>query len=242
MIEIKNLSRNFGAVQAVRDLSLRVAEGELYCFLGPNGAGKTTTIKILCGLLKPSSGKIRIAALDPEKEPAKVRAMIGYIPDTPFLYERLTAGEFFHFIGDLYRIPAEKIAAEREVLFRLFDLERYAGCLIRDLSHGFRQRLIYAVTFLHAPQVLFIDEPFIGLDPYSIRLIQGLLKRKAAEGMTVFLTSHILPLIEKLADRIGIMDSGRLVAEGTLDELRRTSSVDGSLDDIFLRITRQEIE
>jgi len=240
MIEIENLSKNFGPVPAVRNLSLHVAPGELYCFLGPNGAGKTTTIKIMCGLLKPSAGKIRIVGFDLERDPEKVREIIGYIPDTPFLYERLTAGEFFYFVGDLYHIPDQDVKKQRVHFFKLFGLEQYAGCLIKDLSHGFRQRLIYAVTFLHAPKVLCIDEPFIGLDPYTIRLIHDLLKQKTAEGMTIFLTSHILPLIEKLADRIGIIDDGRLVAEGNLAELRLQSAVEGPLDDVFLRLTRPE--
>lgn len=259
MIEIENLSKYFGAVQAVRDLTLKVPAGELFCFLGPNGAGKTTTIKLLCGLLRPSSGNIRVGGFDPAHEPAKVREIIGYIPDMPYLYDRLTPGEFLEFIGDLYRIPRREVKAELEYLFKLFDLGQYAACLIKDLSHGYRQRLIYAAALLHKPKVLFIDEPFIGLDPYTIRLIHDLLRRKAADGMTIFLTSHILALIEKLADRIGIMADGRLVAVGTLDELRAKSlparggaaglssqkhgdqgSVQGPLEDIFLRLTRPE--
>lgn len=240
MIEISNLSKNFGAVQAVRNLSLRVPPGELFCFLGPNAAGKTTTIKLACGLLRPTSGKIRIGGFDADQQPEQVRAIIGYIPDTPFLYERLTAAEFFEFIGDLYRIPSADLKGQRRYFFELFDLEQYAACLIKDLSHGFRQRLIYAATFLHRPRALFIDEPFIGLDPYTIRLIHNLLRQKAAEGMTIFLTSHILALIERLADRIGIIHNGRLVALGALAELRKQSARAEALEDIFLRLTRPE--
>jgi len=238
MIEIQNLSKNFGAVQAVRDLNLKVKPGELFCFLGPNGAGKTTTIKMACGLLRPSSGNIRVGGFDAVREPAKVRKIIGYIPDTPYLYDRLTPVEFYEFIGDLYGISSAQVAEEMERSFELFDLGQYAACLIKDLSHGYRQRLIYATTFLHNPQVLFIDEPFIGLDPYTIRLIHNLLKQKARENMTIFLTSHILALIEKLADRIGIIVDGRLAAGGSLEELRAQSSVQGPLEDVFLRLTR----
>lgn len=240
MIEIQNLSKNFGAVQAVRDLTLQVKPGELFCFLGPNGAGKTTTIKMICGLLRPSAGKIMVGGFDAAREPARVREIIGYIPDTPYLYDRLTPVEFYEFIGDLYGIPRRRVAAAREDAFKLFDLGQYAECLIKDLSHGYRQRLIYAATFLHNPKALFIDEPFIGLDPYTIRLIHNLLKQKAREGMTIFLTSHILALIEKLADRIGIITDGNLAALGTLAELRTKSSVQGPLEDVFLRLTRPE--
>jgi len=240
MIKIENLSKNFGAVQAVRDLTLKVPAGELFCFLGPNGAGKTTTIKIACGLLRPSSGKISVGGFDLAREPEKVREIIAYIPDTPYLYERLTPLEFFEFIGDLYKIQRREVDENRKYAFDLFGLDQYAACLIKDLSHGYRQRLIYAAAFLHKPRVLFIDEPFIGLDPYTIRLIHNLLRQKVAAGMTIFLTSHILALIEKLADRIGIIAEGRLIAVGTLEELRNQSSVQGPLEDVFLRLTRPE--
>lgn len=240
MIEVENLSKNFGAVQAVRDLTIKVKAGELFCFLGPNGAGKTTTIKMMCGLLRPSSGKIRVGGFDSAQSPAKVREIIGYIPDTPYLYERLTPVEFYEFIGDLYKIPRREVNESRASSFDLFGLGPYAACLIKDLSHGYRQRLIYAATFLHKPKALFIDEPFIGLDPYTIKLIHDLLRRKAAAGMAIFLTSHILALIEKLADRIGIIVDGCLVALGTLAELQAKSSVQGPLEDVFLRLTRPD--
>lgn len=240
MIEITNLSKNFGTVRAVRDLSLKVGAGELFCFLGPNGAGKTTTIKMMCGLLRPSSGKIVVGGHDLARDPGQVRRIIGYIPDLPYLYERLTPAEFYEFMGDLYNLPRSEVAAARDRFFELFALGQYADRLIKDLSHGYRQRLIYAATFLHKPEILFIDEPFIGLDPYTIRLIHDLLKQKAAGGATIFLTSHILALIEKLAGRIGIINAGRLVAVGTLDELRRQSSVQGPLEDVFLRLTRPD--
>ena len=240
MIEIQNLSKEFGAVQAVRDLTLKVPAGELFCFLGPNGAGKTTTIKIACGLLRPSAGKISVGGFDLAREPEKVRQIIAYIPDTPYLYERLTPLEFFEFIGDLYKIRRREVNESRKYSFDLFGLGQYASCLIKDLSHGYRQRLIYAAAFLHQPRVLFIDEPFIGLDPYTIRLIHDLLRQKVAAGMTIFLTSHILALIEKLADRIGIIAEGRLIAVGTQEELRNQSSVQGPLEDVFLRLTRPE--
>ena len=240
MIELEHVSKSFGSLEAVKDLSLSIPRGELFCFLGPNGAGKTTTIKMLCGLLRPTAGTIRIGGLDIQRDLAATRPLIGYIPDSPFLYERLTPSEFFEFIGDLYNLPRTRVLAEREAAFRLFGLEEYAHSLIKDLSHGFRQRVIYAVTFLHEPKVLFVDEPFIGLDPYSIRLIRNLLRQKAREGMTIFFTTHILALAEHLADRIGIIANGRLVALGTLDEPQKQHAGQDQLEDIFLFLTQPD--
>lgn len=238
MITIEHLTKRFGAVPAVDDLTLAVPRGELFCFLGPNGAGKTTTLKILCGLLRPDAGKARIGGRDILAEPEAVRRGIGYVPDTPFLYERLTPIEFFEFIGDLYRIPADRVNAERARYFQLFALDDYARTLIKDLSHGYRQRLIYAATLLHEPEVLFIDEPFVGLDPFTIRLLRDLLRERARAGMTIFLTTHILAFAERLADRIGILVRGRLAGLGTLAELRAHSAVDGPLEDVFLHLTQ----
>ena len=237
MIEIEHLSKTFGTVKAVQDLSLFIPKGELFCFLGPNGAGKTTTIKMLCGLLRPSSGTIRIAGIDLQKHPEPPRRFIGYIPDSPFLYERLTPTEFFEFIGDLYQIPRAETDRERKDSFHLFGLEEHSQTLIKDMSHGLRQRLIYSATFLHKPEVLFIDEPFVGLDPFTIRMIRNLLHQKAQAGMTIFMTTHILALVENIAERIGIISHGRLVALGTIEALRVQSSVQGSLEDIFLSLT-----
>lgn len=242
MIEIEHLSKTFGSVQAVHDLSLFIPRGELFCFLGPNGAGKTTTIKMLCGLLHPSGGRIRLGGIDIQKDPKTPRRFIGYIPDTPYLYERLTPTEFFEFIGDLYRIPRGDMSRERDAFFHMFGMEEYAQTLIKDLSHGFRQRLIYATTFLHNPGVLFIDEPFVGLDPLSIRMIRDLLREKARAGMTIFLTTHILAFAENLADRIGIIVGGRLTAIGNLETLRAQSAIQGTLEDVFLRLTNETDE
>lgn len=237
MIEIQNLSRQFGEQWAVRDLSLNVPAGELFCFLGPNGAGKTTTIKMITGLLRPTTGTIRIAGNDLSVDPLRVKQQIGYIPDTPYLYDRLTASEFFDFTGELYGMTASSIRDAKPALFDLFGLNEHAGHMVREMSHGLRQRLLYAVSFLHQPTVLLIDEPLIGLDPYTIRLIKDYLKRKTREGLTVFLTTHILALAEDIADRIGIIHHGRLTALGTLDQLREQSGVDGRLEDVFLHLT-----
>jgi ABC-2 type transport system ATP-binding protein len=237
MIEIENVTKRFGDKVAVRDLSLRIPRGELFCLLGPNGAGKTTTMKMLCGLLRPSAGRVLVGGLDMARDGEAIRKILGYIPDTPFLYERLTPREFMEFTGDLYRIPAARAGAEAEASFRLFGLEEHADVLIKDLSHGLRQRLVYAATFLHRPEMMLVDEPFIGLDPHSIRLIKELLREKARSGVTIVLTTHILALAEDLADRIGIIARGGLVAAGTLAELLALSRSAGDLEDIFMRLT-----
>lgn len=237
MIEIENLTKSYGEVKAVRGISLEVGQGELFCFLGPNGAGKTTTIKMLCGLLRPDQGTIRIGGLDLKKDPRAVREITGYIPDTPYLYDLLTVTEFIEFTGDIYGIQRTKLIPEMEESLTFFGLQGHRDSLIKDLSHGLRQRLVYASTFLQHPQVMFVDEPFVGLDPHSIRAIKDLLRRKVSEGMTIFLTTHILALAETLADRIGIILDGKLAAVGTLKEISEQKQIHGTLEDIFLELT-----
>ena len=236
MIEIRNLVRRFGSLTAVDNLTLTVPAGELFCFLGPNGAGKTTTIKVLTGLLRPTSGNAAVAGFDIEREPLEAKKRIGYIPDMPYLYDRLTATEYVEFVGDLYRLPRPAMRQELDRLFALLGLDEYRSVLVKDLSHGYRQRLTYAATLIHDPQVLFVDEPLIGLDPRTIRLIKDMLVRRARAGMTIFLTTHILALVEDVADRIGIIHNGRLIALGTLAKLRATHGGDG-LETLFLRLT-----
>ncbi len=236
-IEIHNLSKRFGELLAVDSLSLSIPRGEVFCFLGPNGAGKTTTIKMLCGLLRPQAGSIRIQGFDVQEHPDAVKRIAGYIPDQPYLYERLTPVEYCSFIADLYGIPPAQAQRHIEQSFQLFGLDDYRTMLIKDLSHGLRQRLVYASTFLHEPQVLFVDEPFIGLDPHSIRTIRTLLRQKASEGMTVFLTTHILALAENLADRIGIIVQGRLAVCDTPEALKARHTTQGNLEDVFMKLT-----
>ena len=236
MIEVRNLCKKYGDFTAVRNLNLSIAAGELFCFLGPNGAGKTTTIKMMCGLLRPTAGEIFIKGLPMNREAMAVRRLLGYIPDTPFLYERLTVRELLEFTAELYALDGSA-QGEIDRLLQLFTLKDQSNSLIKDLSHGMRQRLVYAATFLHKPDVLLVDEPFIGLDPHSIRLIRDLLREKARAGMTILLTTHILALAEDLADRIGIIMNGELIALGTLDELKRTSALEGKLEDVFLKLT-----
>lgn len=236
MIKINNLTKDYGKMRAVDNLCLEVPKGELFCFLGPNGAGKTTTIKILVGLLHATSGSASLNNIDIQKNPTEAKKIIGYIPDMPYLYDRLTTTEFFEFTGEIYDVPHSRIEHECYEAFKLFGLLDHRNKLVKDLSHGLKQRLIYASTLLHKPEVLFIDEPLIGLDPYTIRLIKDLLKNYARSGMTIFLTTHILALAEDIADRIGIIDNGKLTALGTLDELKSQGNGQ-DLEEIFLKIT-----
>ncbi|MBM4142387.1 MAG: ABC transporter ATP-binding protein [Lentisphaerae bacterium] len=240
MIEIRGLNKRFGRTHAVRDLDLSVPRGELFCLLGPNGAGKTTTMKILVGLLRPTSGCALIGGHDIQREPEAVKRLIGYIPDMPYLYDRLTPGEFFEFIGDLYDLPRDEVRRAMRETFALFGLLDYRSALIKELSHGMKQRLIYACTFLHDPRVLFIDEPLVGLDPHTIRLIKDMLLRKARDGVTIMLTTHILSLAEDVADRIGIVSRGRLIALGTLSELSVRAGGKRNLEESFLHLTAED--
>jgi len=240
MIEIRGLNKRFGRTHAVRDLDLSVPRGELFCLLGPNGAGKTTTMKILVGLLRPTSGCALIGGHDIQREPEAVKRLIGYIPDMPYLYDRLTPGEFFEFIGDLYDLPRDEVRRAMRETFALFGLLDYRSALIKELSHGMKQRLIYACTFLHDPRVLFIDEPLVGLDPHTIRLIKDMLLRKARDGVTIMLTTHILSLAEDVADRIGIVSRGRLIALGTLSELAARAGGKRNLEESFLHLTAED--
>ncbi|MDA0577039.1 MAG: ABC transporter ATP-binding protein [Verrucomicrobia bacterium] len=241
MIEIVDLFKHYGSVEAVRGLNLTVPQGEVFCFLGPNGAGKTTTIKILTGLMRPTRGTARIGGIDVRESPLAAKKLMGYIPDMPYLYDRLTVEETFRFTGDLYNVAPELVTARLAEYFEMFGLLEHRNMLVRELSHGMRQRLIYACTFLHDPSVLFVDEPLIGLDPYTIRLIKDLLRTKARAGMTVFLTTHILALAEDIGDRIGIIREGQLCALGSLAELRQAHDGIG-LEDIFLKLTRPAVE
>jgi ABC-2 type transport system ATP-binding protein len=224
-------------VHAVRDLTLDVPAGELFCFLGPNGAGKTTTIKMLTGLIRPDRGTARIGGFDIRTHPVEAKRIMGYIPDMPFLYEKLTPVEYLRFIGDLYDVPRPALAAGIEAGLAQFGLMEARNALVGDLSHGMRQRLLYVATFLHDPRVVFIDEPLIGLDPHSIRMIKDLLRAKARAGMTILLTTHILALAEDIADRIGIIMNGTLIALGHMAELRTQAGVTGPLEDVFLKLT-----
>ena len=240
MIEITRLVKKFGDLTAVNDITLSVARGEFFAVLGPNAAGKTTLIRILAGLLKPTAGTARIAGFDVQKEPLEARRRLAYVPDFPFLYDKLTPWEFFRFIGQLFLMEEEKIQAAGRELIPRFNLEAFVNKPIESLSHGTRQRVAIASALLHDPEVFVIDEPMVGLDPHHARVVKDILKERSLRGMTVFLSTHQLSVAEEMADRIGIIHQGKLVAVGTREELHRQSGMAGALEKTFLMLTAEE--
>ena len=240
MIRIRALTKNYGSLCAVDGLDLDIATGEFFAFLGPNAAGKTTTIKMLAGLLRPTSGTAEIDGCDLQREPEKAKALLAYVPDFPFLYDKLTSSEFMRFVGDVYGMERSAITAHTDALFEKFHLDEYRHELTENLSHGTRQRLVIASALLHDPRVLIIDEPMVGLDPMHARIVKQEFRERARAGMTVFLSTHQLSVAEELADRIGIIHRGRLIALGTVAELRALSSESGALESIFLTLIDQE--
>ena len=236
MIKAIGLTKRFGDKVAVNGVDLDVQGGEIFGFLGPNGAGKTTTIKIVCGLLRPTSGTASVGGFDIQQQPIQAKSILGYVPDEPMLYGKLSAREFLSFVADLYNVRAEQAERRAEELLRLFDLGSDADNLIEGFSHGMRQKTAIAGALMHDPKVLVLDEPTVGLDPKSARLIKDILRQLAERGAAVFLSTHILEIAERMCDRIGIIDHGNLIAVGTMDQLRAGQSVQ-SLEDIFLSLT-----
>ena len=240
MIELIHIVKKFGDLVAVNDLSLTVHRCEFFAVLGPNAAGKTTTIKVLTGLIKPNSGSARVAGFDVQTHPLEVRSRLAYVPDFPFLYDKLTPWEFFRFIGELFRMDEARIRVQTSALIERFNLESYVSKPIEGLSHGTRQRIAIVSALLHDPEVFVIDEPMVGLDPHHARVVKDILKERSRAGMTVFVSTHQLSVAEEMADRIGIIHQGRLIAVGTREELRRQSGAEGPLEQTFLALTAQE--
>src|SRR3954447_4577788 len=240
MIEIADVTKRYGPKVAVQDLNLAVPAGELFAFLGPNGAGKTTTIKMLCGLLFPSRGTVRVGGFDLSARGDEARRLISYVPDQPFLYEKLTGREFLQFTCDLYGMDYDHAAAQIARVIDLFHLDEFVDDLTERYSHGMRQRTVFAAALVHEPKLLIADEPTVGLDPKSIRELKDLLRQQAQQGTTVFLSSHSLDVVEELAQRIGVINHGKLIACGTLQALRSQSAVDGSLEKVFLTLTNPD--
>lgn len=248
MIRIENLTKYYGSHKALNDLSLYIPKGEFFGFLGPNGAGKTTTIKIMLGLLRPTSGQVILGSNGEEgyniaTEPEKAKAITGYIPDSPHLYEKLTGYEYVHFVGGLYGIAPNRIDDHIQEYFGMFGLLHAAHDLIESYSHGMRQKVVMTGALVHNPRVLVVDEPMIGLDPRSSRIVKDLLKKKSRDGMTIFLSTHTLDVAEELCDRIGIIQKGNLVAIGTMEELRglaKDQTSDLRLESVFLKLTEEQ--
>ncbi len=240
MIDLLNVTKRYGSKTAVEDLTLRVEPGEMFAFLGPNGAGKTTTIKMMCGLLFPTAGTVKVGGFDVQAEGDQARRHISYVPDQPYLYEKLTGREFLQFIADMYGMAPDRAAARAEEVIDLLDLADYVDDLTERYSHGMRQRTVFAAALLHEPRVLIVDEPTVGLDPRGVRQLKDLLRREADRGTTVFLSSHSLDVVQELADRIAIVDRGRLISCGTFEEMRKQAASVGSLEEVFLKLTAEE--
>jgi len=240
MIELSHIIKKFGELVAVNDLSLTVRQGEFFAVLGPNAAGKTTTIKILAGLMKPTAGTAKVCGFDVQAEPLEAKRRMAFVPDFPFLYEKLTPWEFFRFTGQLFQMDDATIARRSGKLIERFHLADFANKPIEGLSHGTRQRTAIVSALLHEPEVFVIDEPMVGLDPQHARVVKDVLKERSQAGMTVFVSTHQLSVAEEMADRIGIIHEGRLVAVGTKEDLRRQSGTVGALEQVFLALTRVE--
>jgi len=237
LIFSQDLVKKFGDKAAVDGVSFEVNSGEIFGFLGPNGAGKTTTIKMIVGLLKPTSGVVRVAGYDVQTEPLLAKTFCGYVPDEPNLYPKLSGRELLYFVGSLYRLPTEQVRRRTDELLRLFELIQAGDDTIDSYSHGMQQKTALAAALVHDPKVLVLDEPTVGLDPRSARLIKDLLRQMAERGAAIFLSTHILEIAERMCDRIGIINQGRLIAVGTMDELRGANQGKISLEDIFLNLT-----
>ena len=240
MIDLIHLVKKFGELVAVDDITLSVPRGEFFAMLGPNAAGKTTTLKVLAGLMKPTSGTARVCGFDVQTEPLEARRRMAYVPDFPFLYEKLTPWEFFRFTGQLFQMDGARIQTSGRELIGRFNLEPYVNKPIEGLSHGTRQRVAILSALLHDPEVFVIDEPMVGLDPQHARVVKDILKERSLTGMTVLVSTHQLSVAEEMADRIGIIHRGRLIAVGTKEELRQQSGAAGPLEKSFLALTAQE--
>ena len=239
MIRVRGLRKCYGSLVAVDRLDLHVREGELFGFLGPNGAGKTTTIRMMVGILRPTEGTVTIAGHDLASEPVAAKACLGYLPDEPALYDKLTGREFLRLVAEVYRLPLGPADVRITELLEVFDLSEQAGDLLGSYSHGMRQKTALAAALLHDPKVLILDEPTVGLDPKSARLAKDILREFCRRGGAVFMSTHILEVAQAMCGRVGIIDHGRLAAVGTLDELRNAAGR-ASLEEIFLRVTGGE--
>lgn len=240
MIQAIDLTKKFGNKSAVDHLELDIKQGEFFCFLGPNGAGKTTTIKMLTGLVRPTSGRALLGGHDIQTDPVEAKKLLSFVPDSPYLYDKLTPVEFMAFVGQLYDMDAATIRAAIPQLIEQFNLQEFHNQMIQGLSHGTRQRIAIAAALLHDPKIFIIDEPMVGLDPRSARMVKDTLKQRARNGCTMFLSTHLLSVAEELADRIGIISHGKLIAVGSLDEIRKKHKRNGQLEELFLELTAEE--
>lgn len=246
MIQLIELTKRFGKLAAVDHINLHVKEGEIFGFLGPNGAGKTTTIKMLTGLLKPTSGRALVDEYDVVAHPMEAKRVVGFIPDQPFLYEKLTGVEFLRFIGSLFGMKRDEIQGGISQLLNLFELDGWGDELIESYSHGMKQRLVMSAALLHGPKIIIVDEPMVGLDPKGINLVKRIFREKSQEGVTIFLSTHTLEIAQQLCHRLGIINRGKLIAMGTLSELMKAledkTGQRGTFEALFLALTGKSLD
>lgn len=238
IIELINLTKRYKGLRAVDSINLKVREGIVFGFLGPNGAGKTTTLKMMAGILKPSEGRIIINKMDLFENPEEIKRITGFIPDRPFIYEKLTGMEFLRFIGGLYGLKGVMNLDNRIMeLLELFELDHWSDELVESYSHGMKQRLVMCSALLHDPKVLIVDEPMVGLDPRGARLVKDIFRNEANNGKTVFVSTHSLDIAQEICSEVAIIQAGKIIATGSPDELRRQAGVDGNLENVFLKLT-----
>jgi len=241
VIKLANVTKRYGNFAAVDSLSLDVARGEIFGFLGPNGAGKTTTIRVMMGILKASSGQVFLGDYDVEREPEKAKAISGFIPDRPFIYEKLTGREFLHFVGKLHQVETLRLEGRAAELLDEFELTAWKDQLVEGYSHGMKQRLVVCASLIHEPRILVVDEPMVGMDPKGARKLKDLFRSLAAKGTTVFVSTHSISVAEEICHRIGIIQRGRLIACGDMADLyARAKTKDGNLESVFLELTQEQ--
>ncbi len=242
MIKLKDLTKRYGEVLAVDRLNLEVQAGQVFGFLGPNGAGKTTTIKLMSGLLKPTAGTVELNGIDIQKDPIKAKQTFGLVVDQPFVYEKLTGYEFLRFVGQIYKLDPKLTDKRIGEFLELFELTNWKDELIESYSHGMKQKIVIAAALIHDPKILIVDEPMVGLDPKSARLLKNMFRELAKRGTAIFMSTHVLEIAEKVCDQIGIIHQGSLLAMGTIDELRsKAKTVHDNLEDLFLELTGGEV-
>jgi len=240
MIELSGLTKKYADLVAVDNLNLMVPQGEIFGFIGPNGAGKTTTINMMGGILTPTSGSVTICGIHMKDYPEKAKSKIGFIPDRPYLYEKLTGMEFLKFTSDLYGVDQDDFMAVSKAMLEMFSLGDWSNELIESYSHGMKQRLVMAAALLHDPEVIIVDEPMVGLDPVAIKMVKDLFKRLAGNGATIFMSTHTLEVAEDICDRIGIIHKGSLIATGTAEDLKQgVNAGDADLEQVFIHLTEE---
>jgi ABC-2 type transport system ATP-binding protein len=240
VIELSNVTKRYGTLAAVDSLNLEVPRGEVFGFLGPNGAGKTTTIRMMMGILKPTSGRVFLGGHDVEREPEKAKALAGFIPDRPFIYEKLTGREFLKFVGRLHHVEPQRLQRRGAELLEHLELTRWQDELVESYSHGMKQRLVVCGALIHEPPILVVDEPMVGMDPKGSRTLKDLFRSLAERGTTVFLSTHSISVAEEVCHRIGIIQRGRLIACGTMMDLHaQAKNKNGNLESVFLELTQE---